>query len=435
MRSVSSLGFRPFLLPLFLRQNINNMNKGTHFIGQPMYGQLISLLDRSKILVISRENGGERYVKHFDAWQHLVIMLYAVIKRFDSLREITNSMFPEARKFSHLSISMMPRRSTLSDANARRSEVIFEETYRDLYATYKGELSSDSRKHQTPKWLDRLQIIDSTTITLFSNLIFKGVGRHPKTGRKKGGIKVHANIHANEGVPSDIRFTSAATNDSFMLKPSNYASGDLLAMDRAYIDYAKFEEMTRRGVTYVTKMKKNLVYTVESDKMYMSPEGLMEYRVQHVTFTKRAKDGEDIVHHARIVTYVDVKKTRAKLVSLLTNDMEMEAEEIVGIFRKRWEIELIFKQIKQNFPLRYFYGESANAIKIQIWVTLIANMLLMVMQKRIKRSWSFSGMATMFRIMLMYYVNCYTFFEEPEKDWLAIIKRMEKAPPQHLLFD
>ena len=400
-----------------------------------MYGQLISLLDRSKILVISRENGGERYVKHFDAWQHLVIMLYAVIKRFDSLREITNSMFPEARKFSHLSISMMPRRSTLSDANARRSEVIFEETYRDLYATYKGELSSDSRKHQTPKWLDRLQIIDSTTITLFSNLIFKGVGRHPKTGRKKGGIKVHANIHANEGVPSDIRFTSAATNDSFMLKPSNYASGDLLAMDRAYIDYAKFEEMTRRGVTYVTKMKKNLVYTVESDKMYMSPEGLMEYRVQHVTFTKRAKDGEDIVHHARIVTYVDVKKTRAKLVSLLTNDMEMEAEEIVGIFRKRWEIELIFKQIKQNFPLRYFYGESANAIKIQIWVTLIANMLLMVMQKRIKRSWSFSGLATMFRIMLMYYVNCYTFFEEPEKDWLAIIKRMEKAPPQHLLFD
>ena len=400
-----------------------------------MYGQLISLLDRSKILVISRENGGERYVKHFDAWQHLVIMLYAVIKRFDSLREITNSMFPEARKFSHLSISMMPRRSTLSDANARRSEVIFEETYRDLYATYKGELSSDSRKHQTPKWLDRLQIIDSTTITLFSNLIFKGVGRHPKTGRKKGGIKVHANIHANEGVPSDIRFTSAATNDSFMLKPSNYEAGDLLAMDRAYIDYAKFEELTKRGVTYVTKMKKNLVYTVESDTMYMLPKGLMEYRVQHVTFTKRAKDGEEIVHHARIVTYVDIKKTRAKLVSLLTNDMEMEAEDIVEIFRKRWEIELIFKQLKQNFPLRYFYGESANAIKIQIWVTLIANLLLMVMQKRIKRSWSFSGMATLFRIMLMYYVNCYSFFEEPEKDWLAILEKEVSIPPERSLFD
>ena len=411
------------------------MSKGTHFIGQPMFGQLISLLDKSKILKFSREKDGERYVKHFNAWQHMAIMLYAVIKRFDSLREITDSMFPEARKLSHLGINMMPRRSTLSDANARRSESIFEATYRDLYATYKDELSSDSRKHKTPQWMERLQIIDSTTITLFSNLLFKGIGRNPKSGKKKGGIKVHANIHANEGVPSDIKFTSAATNDSFMLKPANYTSGDILTFDRAYIDYAKFEELTRNGVIYVTKMKKNLVYAISDDTMYMTSDGKMSYRVQYVTFTKCVKDGEDIVHKARIITYVDIKKTRAKLISLLTNDMEMPIEEIVEIYRKRWEIELLFKQLKQNFPLRYFYGESSNAIKIQIWVTLIANLLIMVLQKRIKRPWSFSGLATMVRIMLMHYVNCYTFFEEPEKDWLAILKSNESAPPEPMLFD
>ena len=423
------------MLPLFHHKTKVTMNKGTHFIGQPMYGQLLNLLDKSKILHFSRENGGERYVKHFDAWQHLVIMLYAVIKRFDSLREIADSMFPEARKLAHLGVSLMPRRSTLSDANARRKECIFESVYRDLYVTYKDELSSDSRRRQVPKWLNRLQIIDSTTITLFSNLIFKGVGRHPKTGKKKGGIKVHANIHANEGVPSDIRFTSAATNDSFMLRPSSYTCGDIIALDRAYIDYAKFEELTRRDVVYVTKMKKNLVYETESDTMYMNPEGLMEYRVQHVIFRKHVKDGDDIVHHARIITYVDIKKGKARLVSLLTNDMGMEAEEIVEIYRKRWEIELLFKQLKQNFPLRYFYGESANAIKIQIWVTLIANLLLMVIQKRIRRTWSFSNLATMFRIMLMYYVNSYTFFEEPEKDWAKIIEDWELKPPEPTLFD
>jgi hypothetical protein len=411
------------------------MSKGTHFIGQPLFGQLISLLDKSKILKFSREKDGERYVKHFNAWQHMAIMLYAVIKRFDSLREITDSMFPEARKLSHLGINMMPRRSTLSDANARRSESIFEATYRDLYATYKDELSSDSRKHKTPQWMERLQIIDSTTITLFSNLLFKGIGRNPKSGKKKGGIKVHANIHANEGVPSDIKFTSAATNDSFMLKPANYTSGDILAFDRAYIDYAKFEELTRNGVIYVTKMKKNLVYAISDDTMYMTSDGKMSYRVQYVTFTKCVKDGEDIVHKARIITYVDIKKTRAKLISLLTNDMEMPIEEIVEIYRKRWEIELLFKQLKQNFPLRYFYGESSNAIKIQIWVTLIANLLIMVLQKRIKRPWSFSGLATMVRIMLMHYVNCYTFFEEPEKDWLAILENNESPPPEPMLFD
>ncbi|MBR6601747.1 MAG: transposase [Bacteroidaceae bacterium] len=88
-----------------------------------------------------------------------------------------------------------------------------------------------------------MRIIDSTTISLFDNLVFKSVDRHPKAGRKKGGVKVHTVIHANEGVPSDIKFTSAATNDSFMLKPSTLNKGDIMAMDRAYIDYEKFEEL------------------------------------------------------------------------------------------------------------------------------------------------------------------------------------------------
>ena len=251
------------------------MNKGTHFSGQPIYGQLINLLNKEEILKFSREYNGERYVKRFDAYQHMGIMLYAVIRKFDTLREITDSMFPEARKLAHLGIRTMPRRSTLSDANARRPEAVFEATYRSLYARYKDELSSDSRKRRMPAWFNRLQIIDSTTISLFSNLIFKGVGRHPKTGKKKGGIKVHTNIHANEFVPSDIEFTSAATNDSYMLKPANYNDGDIIAMDRAYIDYARFGELTNRGVTYVTKMKKNLVYDTLSDTMYMLPCGLM----------------------------------------------------------------------------------------------------------------------------------------------------------------
>ncbi len=411
------------------------MRKDSNFIGQPMYGQVINLLDKSKILHFSQEKAGERYIKHFDCWHHLVIMLYAVIKRFDSLREISTSMYPEARKLSHLGIHAMPRRSTLSDANKRRPESIFESIYRDLYETYKDELSSDSRKRQNPKWLNQLQIIDSTTISLFSNLIFKGVGRHPKTGKKKGGIKVHTNIHANEGVPSDIRFTSAATNDSFMLCPSHYNTGDILAIDRAYVDYAKFEELTGRGVTYVTKMKKNLCYEVLEDTMIQTQDGLMQYRIQHVTFRKHVREGEDIVHHARIITHVDMKKKgNARLIQLLTNDFGMEVGDIVDIYRKRWTIELLFKQMKQNFPLRYFYGESENAIKIQIWVTLIANLLLMVIQKRIRRTWSFSGLATMVRIMLMYYVNCYTFLEDPEKDWSQLMAIQESPPLEQLLF-
>ena len=409
------------------------MGKSTHFSGQPLYGQVIKLLDKSKIIQISRENGGERYTKRFDVWVHLVVMLYAVIMRFDSLREITASLLAEARKLSHLGLTFKIGRSTLADANKRRPEHIFEEIYRQLYGRYRQVLSSDSRGCKTPKWMDRLQIIDSTTVTLFSNLVFKGVGRHPKTGKKKGGIKVHTVIHANEGVPSDIRFTSAATHDSFMPRPATLNQGDIMAMDRAYIDYEKFERLTQRGVAYVTKMKKSLKYKILKDTAYQTPDGLMEVRVQSVVLTKKLKDGGTLEHHARIVTYVDEEKHR--LISLLTNDMDLDPGEIVDIYRKRWEIELLFKQIKQNFPLKYFYGESANAIKIQIWVTLIANLLLMVMQKGLKRQWSFSGLATMMRITLMYYVDFYSLFNNPEKDWEAVLAEASETPPELTLFD
>lgn len=402
------------------------MGKSTHFFGQPIYGQLIKLLDKSKILQISRNHGGERYVKSFDGFTHLLTMLYAVIMRFDSLREIETSMTAEVRKLHHIGIERVPKRSTLSDANVRRSEKFFEEVYRDLYETNKSKLTSDSRRGGTEEWLKRLRIIDSTTISLFSNLIFKGVGRHPKTGRKKGGIKVHAVIHANEGVPCDVQFTSAATNDTFMLVPSKFSENEIAAMDRAYINYDKFEELTERNVVYVTKMKKSLNYELLLDFMEMTPEGKMEYREQVVVFRK----GETR-HVARIVTYVDFKRGKQpRLISLLTNDFSMRPETIVDIYRRRWQIESLFKQIKQNFPLRYFYGESANAIKIQIWVTLIANLLLSLLQSSLERRWSFSGLATMVRIVLMYYLNMNTFFNKPDEDLRLMLMEVSESPPE-----
>ena len=302
------------------------MSKSSNLFGQPIYGQLTKSLDREKIVEMSRKHGGEKYVKSFDGYNHLLTMLYAVRQRLDSLREIETSMTAEVRKLHHVGIDTVPKRSTLSDANARCSEKFFEDVYRDLYASNKDLLSSDSRRNGTEDWIKQLRIIDSTTITLFSNAIFKGVGRHPKTGQKKGGIKVHSVVHANEGVPCDVQFTSAATNDSFMLAPSHYHHNEIVALDRAYINYAKFEELTDRGVIYVTKMKKNLNYEVLVDCMHQNAQCLMEYREQVVVFRK---DG--INHIARIVTYVDIKNGKQpKRISLLPNDFDMSPETIVA---------------------------------------------------------------------------------------------------------
>lgn len=129
------------------------MSKSTHYFGQPVYGQLIKSLDKDKIVEMSRNHGGERYIKSFDGWHHLLTMLYAIILRFDSLREIEASMLAEVRKLGHLGLKTIPRRSTLSDANSRRSEKFFEDVYHDLYEANKATLCSDSRRNGTEAWI------------------------------------------------------------------------------------------------------------------------------------------------------------------------------------------------------------------------------------------------------------------------------------------
>ena len=127
----------------------------------------------------------------------------------------------------------------------------------------------------------------------------------------------------------------------------------------------------------MTKMKKSLKYNIDNDAMYQtSPEGLREVPIRHVEFNKQFENRETLTHKARIINYVDQRKR--KLIPLITNDMD--PSEIIAIYHKRWEIELLFKQMKQDFPLKYFYRENTNVIKRQIWVTLIANLLLMVIK-------------------------------------------------------
>ena len=154
----------------------------------------------------------------------------------------------------------------------------------------------------------------------------------------------------------------------------------------------EFERLTRQGIFYVTKMKKNLVYEELSGKIYVTSSGKVWIRERIVFFQKN-----DIKHKTRIVEYWEEGKSQS--VQLLTNQMYLDLEDVIAIYDHRWQIEVLFKQLKQNFPLKYFYGESVNAIQSQIWVTLIANLLLTVVRRQIKHHWSFSNMVTMVRQM------------------------------------
>ena len=385
--------------------------------------RLLSLVDKGKIIRMSKSGGHDRYVKKLDGYSHFVTLLYGVLMRHDSLREIVVGMLSDANKLHHLGIDYMVKRSTLSEANNRRSCDFFEQIYFSLYKKHKGVLADSS---QDRVWEKHLHIMDSTTITLFSNIL-KGAGRNPKKGKKKGGIKVHTVLKAEEGIPHSIHFTSAATHDHVMLKKLKLSEGAFLAMDRAYIDYRVFEQFSQEGVFYVTKMKKNQRFKKLDGHIQMNPDGLAVLSDHQILFEK-----DEVKHLSRRIEYWEEKKKHS--VVLLTNSFDLDPFEIIEIYKRRWQIESLFKQLKQNFPLKYFFGESVNAIQSQIWITLIAKMLLTVVKKRVKRPWSFSGLATMIHQMLMSYINIYSFLENPEKAWRKILGERNLSPPEMTLF-
>ena len=403
------------------------MGKVTNFSGQPVYNQLLNLLDKQKICEISKKTlKSESYVKKLDGYTHLVIMLYGVLKHFDSLRELEIGMQAEAHKLHHLGIDYMVRRSTLAEANKRRPQEFFANVYSHLLSKY-GQFLADSRPKRKGKdeikardWERLLYMMDSTTISLFDNIL-KGVGRHPKSGKKKGGMKVHTVMKYLVGVPMVVQLTSAAKHDHYLLKEVHLPKDSTLAMDRAYIDYAQFQRLTDEGVCYVTKMKKNLKYKVLESVTYVNPNGLVEYQDQKVLFEKG-----DLKHESRRIEiwYRDKKQS----VVLLTNNFELTLEDVEEIYKRRWAIESLYKQLKQNFPLHFFYGDSINAIQVQTWVVLIANLLCTIISRKIKRQCAFSQIVTMIRLMLMYYVDFAGFMEDPEKVWNEISSTCDKPP-------
>lgn len=334
------------------------MSKSTYFTGQPVFAQVLKLLDRSKITEISKEMAeSEKYVKKLDGYTHLVTMLFGIFRHYDSLRELEIGLKAEVHKFQHLGIDYAAKRSTLSEANIRRPQEFFAQVYAHLLDRYKGFLADSRTRGEEKEWERLLYMIDSTTISLFDNIL-KGVGRDPKSGKKKGGMKVHTLLKYHVGVPMVVQLTSAAKHDHYLLKEVHLPKDSVLAMDRAYIDYAQFQRLTEEGVCYVTKMKKNLRYAVLSSVISVNEYGLAECRDERILFEK----GE-LKHEARRVEMWS--KDAKKSVVLLTNNFELTTEDIAEIYRKRWAIETLYKQLKQNFPLHFFYGDSVNAIQIQ----------------------------------------------------------------------
>ncbi len=382
------------------------MNKSKNFSGQPIISQVLKFIPASLVVRTARKQMSDRYYKRFKTYDHLVTMIFATLSGSSSLREVSSIMLACEGKINHLGLSNYPKRSTLSDANKKRSSSVFAAIYHSIYHRYKDFLS-DSNPRTLP--VKELKIVDSSTIGLFSDVL-KGAGRNPLEGKKKGGIKMHTMINAREDVPCLVRFTSAATHDHTFLKELDLKKGSFVVFDKGYVDYLQYHNWTLDEVFFVTRQKDNAVYK-SLDEFPVGDHihsGILKDERIEVT-----KDKQTIT--LRRVAFYHAEQN--KVYEFISNNFELQADKIADIYKQRWQIETLFKRLKQNFPLKYFLGDNQNAIEIQIWVSLIIGLIMLVIQRKAKRKWAFSNMMAIIRYHLMTYIDLFKFLKKPDGHW------------------
>ncbi len=244
-------------------------------------------------------------------------------------------------------------------------------------------------------------------------------------GKKKGGIKMHTIINAMEDVPSLVKFSSATTHDHTFLKDLELKKGSYVVFDKGYTDYQQYEQWSLDEIYFVTRQKENAVYTSieEFDLDERTDDAIL--KDEKISLLK--KDGTTFA--LRRIAYWHEK--HKKIYEFITNNFELPADKVAEIYKNRWQIETMFKRLKQNFPLKYFLGDTQNAIEIQIWISLIVQLLLLVIQRKAERKWAYANMVSVIRYHLMTYINLFKFLKNPDSEWEYLTT---KLPVQLSLF-
>lgn len=413
------------------------MGKNTEikFVGQPIFRQIINLIDSIDIKGLIQKHNSDYYYKAFKSRTHLIVMLFGILSRCDSMHEICEGLRAMGGKLNHLGLQKAPAKSTASDGLRNRPSKFFEEVYFSLVKHYQGFLSDSRTFGLTFK---EVLLIDSTTIKLFSDIL-KGVGRNPKgDGKKKGGLKVHMLIDAVQSVGRFIRITEARSHDKNFIKSLELISHSMLVFDKAYTYYHQFALWTNQQVYFVTRLRKNAVYrVVELKERHYRKKGKAKVLRDEIIEVEYHPENQGGKRDLKTIQYIRLRRVcyqdeQNRYYEFLTNNFDITAEEVAFLYKKRWGIELLFKKMKQNFQLHYFYGENVNAIYTQVWCTLIAQLLLTVIQKISQAKKAFSVVAALVRIHLISMLDVFELLRSTARGYN---KKLELPPGGQLLIN
>ena len=364
----------------------------------------ISRHDFNSAVAGVKQRGTPRVFNHRN---HFFFMIFCLINNVKSLRQGIRALNSHLDRFYHIGLSKILSLSTVSEANTNRNSEAYERLFKILLSNLSGK-----KRRKLKKKMGACQILDSTCMTLRN--FDSAWGEYHNNSK---GVKLHLRIDQKTCVPDEAVITSSREADINVAKEMNFEAGNTYVMDRAYFDTEWLYSLNTRNIFFVIRMKRNTVYKTLSETKIDKANVVSESCIHFM-----GACSQKYQEHLRLITIYD--KRKQETFNIITNDFTKDALLIAEIYKKRWQIEILFKFIKQNLKFKTFLGRSENAIKTQIWIALILYVLL----------WKMYQQETYYHNSLLEYI---VYFRErmllPDPD----IKFRNKPPPdlQIKLFD
>jgi hypothetical protein len=364
------------------------------------FAQVVSLVNRRSFAEAVERHGAEEATKGFRCWDQFVSMLFCQVGAANSLREICGGLATAMGRLVHVGMRKAPPRSTLGYANEHRPWEVYEDTFYSVLGDCQALAATKGRKF---RFKNPLRSLDASVIDLCLSMFDWARFR-----RTKGAIKLHLQLDHQGYLPCWALVTDGKTHEVKVAQRLSFAPGTIVAMDRGYNDYQLFAAWTEAGVFFVTRAKANMVYEVVEERDVPERGNVLSDETIRLT---GARAEEKCPHLLRRIVVWDEANERE--VVLLTNLFHLAASTVAAIYKERWQIELFFKALKQHLKVKTFVGTSENAVKTQIWVALIAILLLKYLQLRSSWGWSLSNLAAMLRFNLLTYRDLWAWLDAP----------------------
>lgn len=337
------------------------MNKGKY-----VFSQLLSFLDPFVFLRISKKYGGYKYVKTFSCWNQLAVMMFGQLSNRESLRDLVLATHAHANKAFHLGFGKHASKSTLADANANRNYRIFEEFAYRVMAE-----ARQCRATEIFKLGGKVYAFDSSTIDLCLSVFSWALFR-----KKKGGIKLHTLYDIETQIPTFFHITPARNHDTRAMDAIPYEENSFYIFDRAYNDFGRLFTINSVGAYFVVRGKKNNDFRPMRWKRRL-PSGVLSdaigYMDGQLTMSKYPEK-------IRRIIYLDSESDRKFI--FFTNALDINSLKVAELYHNRWQIELFFKWLKQHLKIKKFWGETENAVRIQIYTAITTYCMIAIVQKK-----------------------------------------------------